>query len=366
METFAICSPAVKIIFPESFTQKFFFNEENIFVGLLTVPVKNIKKKEIDNKVVVRVKAFSCNYRDRMLLSLFNTRCNEIGNTDKFCYSPFGSDFVAEVIECGKQVHGLKIGDRVIPDSSYPFKKASDKLGGIPTNYASQRIHVFDENQLIKIPESMPDEIAAAFTITAQTSYSIIRKLNLKPKENILITAPSSNTSLSLIKFLQNIDVNVFALASNLLHKKELQELGVTDVLQISNFSNKTIFELTGGKYFNAVFDPFFNIYMEKVFPAIGFSGRYITCGLAPDYNELNGIKNFSELMENSIVRNISIIGNCLGTTNDLENALMDFENEKYNIIIDSVYTGNDILPFLQKSFGILPRFGKVVYKYQS
>ncbi|WP_106831614.1 quinone oxidoreductase family protein [Parabacteroides pacaensis] len=365
MNTFAICSLTVKDILPESFTQYFLFKEKNILVGLLDIPKTNYKNKVYRDSVVVKIKAFSCNFRDRVFFLLFHQKCIDLSKDKKLYYSPFGSDFVAEVIECGKNVKKFAVGDRVIPNASYPYRLGSKKIGGIPTNYASQRIHVFDKNQLIKVPFSMSDEIASSFTITAQTAYSIIRKLHLKPKENILITAPSSNISLALIRILQNKNVNIYALASSLSHQEDLLKLGVSYVFLVSDLINKEkIFELTKGNLFNAIFDPFYNVYMEKVIPFVAMNGRYITCGLEPMRNPQTKISDMAMIMEHCMINNISLIGNCLGTTADLQTALNDFETKKFDILIDSVYNENDILMFLQKSFGIKERLGKVVYKY--
>lgn len=63
-------------------------------------------------------------------------------------------------------------------------------------------------------------------------------------------------------------------------------------------------------------------------------------------------------------MKNISLIGNCLGCENDLRDALNNFEKGKYDIVIDSIYTGDEIVPFLQKSFHSIPRFGEIVYIY--
>ncbi len=65
------------------------------------------------------------------------------------------------------------------------------------------------------------------------------------------------------------------------------------------------------------------------------------------------------------MTKNLQIIGNCLRTTEDRENALLDYTSGKLKIIIDSVFTGNNIGVFFDRTYNTQERFGKVVYRYQ-
>jgi hypothetical protein len=50
--------------------------------------------------------------------------------------------------------------------------------------------------KLLKIPPQMPDEVAAVFSIGAQTTYSMIRKLKLEP---ILLKLDLAKLSIAII-----------------------------------------------------------------------------------------------------------------------------------------------------------------------
>ena len=56
-------------------------------------------------------------------------------------------------------------------------------------------------------------------------------------------------------------------------------------------------------------------------------------------------------MLAKCIVKNISLMGNCLVCENDLRNTLNNFVKGKYDIVIDSVYT-------LIILIGRSPRFG--------
>ena len=57
-------------------------------------------------------------------------------------------------------------------------------------------------------------------------------------------------------------------------------------------------------------------------------------------------------------------MGNCLGTTEDLKNALQDYASGDLKVIIDSVFTGNQVGAFFDRTYNAPDRFGKVVYRY--
>ena len=86
----------------------------------------------------------------------------------------------------------------------------------------------------------MPTEVAAAFPLAAQTSYSMIRKLNPAPGENILDTAAKSNTSLFAINALKKYDVNVYAVSTSTQFKEQLQQM---DLIALSPLSLIFIWE---------------------------------------------------------------------------------------------------------------------------
>ncbi|WP_289060657.1 hypothetical protein [uncultured Alistipes sp.] len=119
---------------------------------------------------------------------------------------------------------------------------------------------------------------------------------------------------------------------------------------------------------FDAIIDPFFDIYITQLIDFLKYGGKYIFCGfyyqdiLYKPFKQSNN--DYFRVLAKCIVKNISLIGNCLGCENDLRDALNNFEKGKYDIVIDSIYTGDEIVPFLQKSFHSIPRFGEIVYIY--
>jgi hypothetical protein len=64
------------------------------------------------------------------------------------------------------------------------------------------------------------------------------------------------------------------------------------------------------------------------------------------------------------MVNNLSIIGNCLGLHADLDAAVADYEAGRFQIPMDSTFTGEDAPGFLNRTYCDRSRFGKVVFRY--
>ncbi len=366
MKTLAICNKRNNSAVNAYFTELNFYDNNFIF-GLLEIEKLDVDSIKLEkHEVAVKILAFSCNYRDRSLMLTFNQKCRAYANSNQMFYSSFGSDFVASVVKVGFEVSNFQVGDRVIPDCTYPQRIESERKG-VPTNFASQRIQKFEVNQLIKIPDSMPNDVAAGFSIASQTVYSMIRKANIKGGENVVVTSATSNTSLALISALKAKNVHIYAMTKNLLFKTELLDMGVKEVISFDKIINKNKPQIN--RDIDVVFDPFFDLHFNFLVYYLRDFGRYIYCGMYMQNKAFDKLidknDNFFNSFTYSIMKNISIIGNCLGNKNDLENAISDFIGCSYKIVIDSVYNENNIKLFLEKSFSLKRRFGKVLYCYE-
>jgi NADPH:quinone reductase-like Zn-dependent oxidoreductase len=184
----------------------------HLLAGLLETPDINFNPvlPENQERVLIKKTAFSCNYRDKGLMLTASSKLTG----DR--YYVIGSEFVGEVVAVGTKVTDLEVGDRVIGNNQYPDSGVDGILPGVPTNHASKEYQIFHPVKLLKIPPQMPDEIAAVFSIGAQTTYSMIRKLHIQPGNNVLVTAAKSNTSLFAIAALQQYKVNVYVTTTSI------------------------------------------------------------------------------------------------------------------------------------------------------
>jgi NADPH:quinone reductase-like Zn-dependent oxidoreductase len=345
---------------------------DNVKLNVGVIEEKNTKLLDSDKysqSVLVKKKAFSCSYRDKQLIFYTHKKIVESGLSNDIFFSHIGSEFVGEVVQLGKEVRNLKLGDKVIPNVSYPSHKLGH-FGGIPTNGASKRLEVFHCNNLLKVPSDIPDTILAAFPTSSFTAYSMVRKV-LEPNAKVLVTAAKSNTSLAVINALKSREVEIYVISSNNSFKKELLELGVRNMFcfdfENGEFENSFLDFVKEIGGFDVIIDPFFDVYFSNLANMLANGGKYITCGLLDQSGIMISQKRISlnELFVQLMVKNISISGNCLGSEWDGIHALNELKSGKYQVLVDSVYGFGEEHLFFQRTFNSRNRFGKVVYEYQ-
>ena len=343
--------------------------------GFIVEDEKQLRKQVIDDdEVLVQKHAFSCNYRDKAILLTLATGLSKQA-ADKLHFSYFGSEFVATVLKVGSQVHGIKEGDRVIPDGTYQDWEQKGAMPGIPSNASSQVVEVFHQSKLMTIPDSMSSNVAAGFTIGGQTVSAMIRKAKLDIDSQVLVTSGTSSTSLFAVAFLKAIGIDTFALTSSKIQAAKLEQLGAKEVFVIDRSSPQRIADqfadLGRRVQFDAILDPFADTWMLSCGSLLKHNGRYVTCGIYDQYSAVTGqplsvpeSKVFKSFYSHLILKNLEFIGNCLGTHEDLAVALQLHETAEK--LIDSVYSESDLNGFLNRTYLDKSRFGKVIFSYDS
>ncbi|WP_396223497.1 zinc-binding dehydrogenase [Gemmatimonas sp.] len=327
-------------------------------------------------QVLVEVLGFSCNYRDKAFFvvmgSLPSSRC-----------TPVGSEFVGRVVAVGDAVEALAVGDRVMPDQHYAGNTAArrplaagEAREGVATNQSSRRWIVLPAIKLRRVPDAMSTATAATFGLNAQTAYAMVRKAELSAGKTALIFGASSNTSLFLAGAARAVGARVVAATTRESAVPKLRALGVSDVLVTDRHwggaARREAFEAFVGAVggVDAALDPFYDLHIALATEVLSPGGRYVTCGLAGQ-NEYSAAQAAAEpldahrILRAAMFRNLSLIGNCIGTHDDLTRALNDYRNGQLSAVVDRVYQGGDSVgDFFDRTFNAPDRFGKVVYLY--
>jgi NADPH:quinone reductase-like Zn-dependent oxidoreductase len=315
--------------------------------------------------VLLQIGAFSCNYREQ-------ARFLEIARrTDSKGYVVLGSEFVATVLATGAAVDDLQPGDRVIGNGAID---ASASHPGLTTQRGSAELQICHRAKLIRIPAMMPSADAAAFSIAAQTAYAMVRRLGLRRDEHVLVTAASSNTSLFAIEALLGAGLHVHALTTSPhigahLAQRGLHRYCVLDRQQNPAQALATYLDAQGLRAFDAVIDPFMDIYLRKLVPFLRRGGKYITCGVFEQFSrphepfQYHGL-TLDEMFSLIIRKSIHMIGNNLGEQADLERALADYCAGRLPVALDSVHGNGQLDRFVHRSYLAPDRTGKVVFDY--
>lgn len=344
-------------------------NPVNIGVISIEEPNFDISNSQNDDFILVKVEAFSCNYRDKALIVKKAIQMRDLKEeADPIGY--FGSDFVGRITAIGSGVKNLSIGMRVIPNCYYPYQEYEEIPTGVVTNEASRGWLKLHKSKVLPIPIEMSDEIAAAFSIGAQTSTSIIDRSFIKTKDKVLVTSARSNTSLFVIRTLTSLGNDVTALTTSEWAKEELEFIYPAKIFNIER-GLKDWGQYNLGK-FDVVIDPFYDLNLLNSIPLLNYNGRYITCGFKNQHNSFkediddNRKNKFNQLLIQIMINNLYIIGNCIGTTEHLKQAIDNFDNGRLPIMINSsmdVYQG---LEFLNQTYNSKNRFGKTIMVYKT
>ena len=150
---------------------------------------------------------------------------------------------------------------------------------------------VAPEHAVVKIPESMDFETAAALPMTYGTSlYALKQRAELKEGETLLVLGAAGGVGLATVELGKAMGAKVIAAASTqekvdlcIQHGADegfIYPTGQLDRNQQKELSSK-IKELTGGMGANVVYDPVGDDYSEPCIRATAWDGRYLVIGFA-------------------------------------------------------------------------------------
>jgi NADPH2:quinone reductase len=143
---------------------------------------------------VVSVKAVGVNYPDVLIIE------------DKYQFKPArpfapGGEISGVVKEVGEGVTHVKPGDRVLANAGW---------GGMA------EVMLLEAPRLIKIPDAMPFDEAAAFIMTYGTSYYALKdRGHIKPGQSLLVLGAAGGVGLSAVELGKAMGAHVIAAASS-------------------------------------------------------------------------------------------------------------------------------------------------------
>ena len=225
--------------------------------------------KVLPGHVLIDNKAASVNFPDVLMIQGLYQFQPELP------FSP-GGESAGIVSSLGEGVENIAVGDRVF---------AMTGLGAF-----AEKI-VVPEHAVVKIPESMDFETAAALPMTYGTSlYALKQRAELKEGETLLVLGAAGGVGLATVELGKAMGAKVIAAASTqekvdlcIQHGADegfIYPTGKLDRDQQKELSSK-IKELTGGMGANVVYDPVGDDYSEPCIRATAWDGRYLVIGFA-------------------------------------------------------------------------------------
>jgi NADPH2:quinone reductase len=179
-----------------------------------------------------------------------------------------GNELAGVVRSVGDGVQGFAAGDRV-----FAF---------VPQGAFAQQI-VVPAASVMKIPQTMDFDTAAALTLTYGTSHhAVVDRAQLRAGETMLVLGAAGGVGLAAIEIGKALGARVIAAASTDEKLAVCREHGADDTI---NYSTEDLREgikrTTGGKGPDVVYDPVGGSYTEPAFRSIAWRGRYIVIGFA-------------------------------------------------------------------------------------
>ena len=223
----------------------------------------------IPDHVIIENKAASVNFPDVLMIQGLYQFQPELP------FSP-GGECSGIIVSVGENVENLKVGDRVF---------AMTGLGAFCEKILAPK------HSVVKIPDSMSFETAAALPMTYGTSlYALKQRANLKEGETLLVLGAAGGVGLATVELGKAMGAKVIAAAStqekvDLCLKHGADEGFIYPSGDLSRDQQKelssTIKELTGGLGANVVYDPVGDKYSEPCIRATAWDGRYLVIGFA-------------------------------------------------------------------------------------
>jgi NADPH:quinone reductase-like Zn-dependent oxidoreductase len=200
-------------------------------------------------QVVLKMKAWSLNYRDLLMVKgLYNPKL-------KFPFVPL-SDGVGEVIAIGDGVTRVKVGDRVAGcfmqrwiAGDLTDAAAKSALGGAIDGVAAEQV-VLHEDGLVHVPAHLTDEEAATLPCAALTAWHALVTLgNIKAGDCVLVQG-TGGVSIFALQFARLCGARVIATSSSNAKLERVKQLGASDGINYKETPawDEKVRELTGGQ----------------------------------------------------------------------------------------------------------------------
>jgi len=279
-----------------------------------------------------------------------------------------GADATGTVDAIGENAKArLMIGDRVIinpgiSDGVCEYCRAGEQslcihfgiLGEHHPGTLAEYV-VVPATNLRRIPESIPQEEAAAYTLAALTAWRmIVTRAKVVPNDDVLIWGIGGGVALAALSIVKQIGARAWVTSSSDEKLAKARQLGAHETLNYRTTDvGKEIRARTGKRGVSVVIDSVGQDTWKQSLMALGKRGRLVTCG-----------GTSGPMVETDIRRLFwnqwTIMGSTMGNDGEFDSVAKEFTSGRLGPIIDSVYdleNGRDAFTRLASG----EQFGKIV-----
>lgn len=211
-------------------------------------------------EAVVAVRAAGLNFFDLLQIA------GRYQAKPPFPFSP-GAEFAGVVEGVGPDVEGLRPGDRV--------------MGHVGHGAARERIAVA-ASALVKIPDALSFERAAALTVTYGTSYYALKdRGSLKPGETVAVLGAAGGVGLAAVELAKHMGARVIACASSAEKLDFARRHGADATVNYAQENLRDALRERAPDGVDVVYDPVGGTYSEAALRALSWEGRLLVIGFA-------------------------------------------------------------------------------------
>ncbi len=205
-----------------------------------------------------------------------------------------GGDCAGEIVECGEGVARLKSGDRVVINPRLSCMQCAPCLAGQDDLCRHSRFlgSAIDGSyaEFVSIPAAnahlLADSVSFEQAAAAPTTYlpvwnMLVRRLQLKPWQTVLVLSASAGVGTAAIQLTKDvIGAKVIATTSSPEKAAKAKELGADEVINYKEEDIRDrVREITGGAGVDCVVDHVGADFFAPAFASLRTGGRYGICG---------------------------------------------------------------------------------------
>jgi NADPH:quinone reductase-like Zn-dependent oxidoreductase len=302
----------------------------------------------------VRIRAVSLNYRDLVVARGSARRARPLVPA---------SDGAGDVVEVGRGVDALAVGDRVVgaffPNWHCGELRQADHdtaLGGGGDGMLAEEV-VLPAESWVKFPAYLDYEAAATLPCAATTAYSaLFEAASVTPGSTVLVQG-TGGVSLFALQLARSAGAEVILTSGSPEKHERALALGAATILDYKRDPNwgKSAMDFTKGRGVDVVVDVGGPGTFNQSAQALRFGGHLALIGV------LTGIKG--EISTYALIhKRLHVCGIYVGTTKTLRNLVSALEISRLRPIVDRVFSFDEV----RAAYDYLAsgqHFGKVVIR---
>lgn len=287
-------------------------------------------------EVLVRMEAFSLNYRDLMVVR------GEYNPKLKMPATPL-SDGCGEVVEAGEGVTRVKKGDRVAAafmqgwiDGDIDDVKWKTALGAGPKGVASE-FCVFPESGVVRVPEYLSPVEVATLPCAAVTAWNALFETGrVKPGQTVLALG-TGGVSTFAVQFARMASASVLVTSSSDDKIVRARELGARAGVNYRNTPewDKAVRELTDGRGVDHVIEVGGTGTLPRSLRAVRTGGTVSLIGVLAGGADAN--------LTPVLMRHLRVHGIFVGSRAMFENMLPAMELRQMRPVIDRIFAFDEL-----------------------